>query len=221
MPMNECSNNEVRDQLPLLASGGHVASSAEVEAHVASCLACQEELRILKAARRALLRAPAMDPARIAGALPAYRQAPHSEPEVVSIESRRRRAPAWRIAAAALIVVASGTALVLRQAEDDMANRPVVASIDSSGRASPEPTAVAVQPLAGNAGPVAGASGAGAGSPAVADTGTQMTFGGGIGDLSDDELVALLAALDDEEALTPAEPDEVFPSMAVDDEEEI
>mgnify|MGYP006191373673 CR=1 FL=1 len=34
MPMSECTNSEVRDLLPLLASGGHVPSSAEVEAHV-------------------------------------------------------------------------------------------------------------------------------------------------------------------------------------------
>ena len=62
------------------------------------------------------------------------------------------------------------------------------------------------------------ASAEGAGSSA---TSAQMTFGGGLDDLSEDELVALLASLDDDDELTPADPDGVFPSLPLDGEEEI
>src|SRR5687768_3109827 len=119
MPMNECTNDTVRDVLPLLASGGQVASPAEVESHVAGCEACREELAVLRAARQALLRGPVVDVGRIAGAVPAYRSNPASDPKVVPISSRRPLPRSWRIAAAALIVVAGGTALVVRQAADD------------------------------------------------------------------------------------------------------
>src|SRR5688500_2405008 len=108
MTMNECNNDDVRDLLPLLASGGQVESSAAVEAHIAACEACRAELALLKAARQALLRAPVVDVARIARAVPAYRRLQRTDPKVVPIESRRVKAPAWRIAAAALLVVAAG-----------------------------------------------------------------------------------------------------------------
>ena len=220
MSMSECTNSEVRELLPLLASGGHVPSSAAVEAHVAACEACREELELLRAARRALLRSPTMDSARIARAVPAYARTAQSDPAVIPIDSRRRKARAWRIAAAALIVVASGTALALRQAGDDRREPTVIASGDSGGSV-----------IGGATGPFAASNTV---SPSAADVesgmltsvlkddaSTQMTFGGGLADLSEEELVALLAALDDEDVLTPEEPDDAFPSMPVDGEEEI
>ena len=219
MPMSECTNSEVRDLLPLLASGAHAPSSADVEAHVAACGSCRRELELLRSARRALLRAPTMDSARIARALPAYQGSPRAESDVVAIDSRRRKAPVWRIAAAALVVIASGTALAVRQASDGGETTPVVASGESEA------------PVIGGAtGPFAASNTVGP-SPADSqsgmftsvlrdDAGTQMTFGGGLADLSEEELVALLAALDDEDALTPVEPDEAFPAMSVDGEEE-
>ena len=220
MPMNECENNEVRDVLPLLASGGQVESSASVEVLIAGCEACREELALLKAARQALLRAPVVDAGRIARAVPAYGRAPLADPRIVPIGSRRTKAPAWRIAAAALLVVAAGTAITVRQAGDDLRTTPVVASGDSADSIVQVPVGPVV--ASDPAGPVRGdaESGTLTGVPRN-DAGTQMTFGGGLEDLSEEDLVALLAALDDSEPLAAEEPDEAFPSMSVEGEEEI
>ena len=217
MPMSECTNSEVRDLLPLLASGGHVPSSADVEAHVAACESCRDELELLRTARRALLRAPTMDAARIARAVPAYARTEQADAAVIPIDSRRRKAPAWRIAAAALIVVASGTALAVRQAGDE---RSIVAAIDSPASAVPTAAGAAGQPSASAAAGIAAPGGVAPTTRTTADTSTEMTFGGGLADLSEEELVALLAALDDEDVLTPEEPDEVVPSLSIDGEEE-
>jgi|SRR5687768_3023143 len=219
MTMNECNNDDVRDLLPLLASGGQVESSDAVEAHIAGCEACRAELALLKAARQALLRAPVVDAARIARAVPAYSRTARTDPKVVPIGSRGPKAAAWRIAAAALIVAAAGTALVVRQAGDDPRTAPVVASSDNGdsvirGAAGSVPfrDTVRLPPIGGESGRLT--------SVLRNDTGTQMTFGGGLDDLSEEDLVALLAALEEGVPLTDAEPEEAFPSMPVDGEEE-
>lgn len=219
MPMNECTNTEMRDLLPLMASGGSAALPPGLEAHLAGCADCREELALIEATRSALSRTPALDVARIARALPAYRAAGDiADPKVVPIASRRRAAPAWRIAAAALLVVGGATALAVRQASD-IAPAPVTmagveavapAGAESAGRGSG--TVPAAEP---------GAMTAGSTAPATsAPSGPQMSFGGGLDDLSEDELVALLAALDDEDVLTPTEPEGTFPSLPLDGEEE-
>ena len=216
MPMNECTNTEVRDLLPLLASGGQVESATQVEGHIAGCESCRGELAVLKAARQALLRAPVIDAARIARAVPAYRRTPATDPRIIPIDSRRKPVPAWRIAAAAAILLAAGTAVTVRQAGDDPRTAPAVTFHDSAGSI-----------IRGTVGPLVGSDPAGPlpGSAALTsvprtEVSTQMTFGGGLDDLTEEELFALLAALDEGESLTPVEPEEDLPSMSMDGEEE-
>jgi anti-sigma factor RsiW len=219
MTMNECNNDDVRDLLPLLASGGQVESPAAVEAHIAGCEACRAELALLKAARQALLRAPVVDVARIGRAVPAYSRTARTDPGVIPIESRRTRTAAWRIAAAGLIVAAAGSALVVRQAGDGPPTS-VVAAADTALSVGQGGAAGVTRGDTTNALSMSTDSGA----PAIVGTrsgdGTQMTFGGGLDDLSEEDLVALLAELEEGVPLTEAEPEEAFPSMTVDGEEE-
>ena len=218
MPMSECTRDDLRDLLPLLASGGTGPAAADAEAHVAECGACREELALILASRRALMQVPAIDIARIARAVPAYRDAAPGEAKVVPIASRRRVARVWRIAAAALIVVAGGTALVARQAADDTGP----GAVAETGAGDQLPANVSGPngaPLAAD--PVIAVGEPPASPTVAAETGAQMTFGGGLDDLSEDELVAILAALDDEEDVVPADPDSAFPAMSLDGEEEI
>ena len=97
--MSECTNGELRDLLPELMHGTLDAETRRVvEAHVASCTECAEELALLRSLRAALEPAPRVDVQRIAAAVSA--QTIH--------ERARPRAP-WRIAlAAAALVAVSG-----------------------------------------------------------------------------------------------------------------
>lgn len=220
MPMTDCTNTEMRDLLPLVACGARGGLPAGIEAHLAGCESCRAELELIEATRRALGRSPALDIGRIASALPSYRPAAiEGDPRVVSIGSRRGLAPAWRIAAAAALVIGAGaTTLAVRQAgepESVTSRTAGVEAVAPSGGASSDAgiaSLAGVEPRDSQADSAEGASG----SPGSA----QMTFGGGLDDLSEDDLVALLAVLDEDDELTPADPDGVFPSLPLDAEEE-
>lgn len=218
MPMSECTNTEMRDLLPLVASRGTAALAPGLEAHLAGCADCRDELALIEATRIALSHTSAVDVARIARSLPAYRAAGgFADPKIVPIATRRRSAPAWRIAAAALVLVGGATALAVRQASDITPAPATIAGVEAAAPAGAESvgrasgSVPAAEPTSSRAGSTA---------PATRAEGPQMTFGGGLDDLSEEELVALLAALDDENVLTPTEPEGLFPSLPLDGEEE-
>ena len=109
--MSECTNGEMRDLLPELVSGRLGAEmQLAVEAHVAECGECTEELALLRSLRPVLMGGPVVDTARIAAAVRAQ------VPAARAREATRRAAP-WRIALAAaalLAVSAIGYAVVIR-----------------------------------------------------------------------------------------------------------
>ena len=94
--MNDCSNAEIRDQLPdLLHDRLTVSARAVVIAHVDGCADCRDELELLRGVRWALVaRTPRVDIAYIVGALPKPPRAERPPP------SRQRRWADWRVAAA-------------------------------------------------------------------------------------------------------------------------
>jgi len=100
--MTDCPNGDVRDLLPDLVHD-RLAPDArrDVEAHVRSCLDCQQELGLLRGMRATLRRAPSVDVAAIVAAIPAYR-APV-----------RRSWGGWRAAAAIMILAAGGTSVAV------------------------------------------------------------------------------------------------------------
>lgn len=131
MPMNECSNDTVRDLLPLHVNGRLDGAERDlVESHLAACAECRTEVEVLGVARQALHHAPSIDVARIARALPPWRGAPTGDDRsVVPIASRRRAAPLWRIAAAALLVALGGAAFAIQQGLPD-GGEPIAAAED-------------------------------------------------------------------------------------------
>ena len=53
--MSDCPNDEIRDLLPdLLRDDFAAAERARVEAHLATCVDCTDEVALLRASRRAL-----------------------------------------------------------------------------------------------------------------------------------------------------------------------
>jgi anti-sigma factor RsiW len=212
--MSECTNGEMRDLLPELVNERLSAEmQLAVEAHVAECEECAEELALLRALRPALMREPAVDTQRIVTAVRA--QAPASARR----GSSRSTAP-WRlaIAAAALLAVSAiGYAMLTRA----RSVTPEVAAVpqpdsshgDSANRAttpSPAPAPVVATPRKAIA-PTPPQQVAGAPPPVVppATTPSMVASAGmldNLSDLSDDDVRTLTASLDGLSAVPDAEP---------------
>lgn len=193
--MSDCEDGAFRDRLPDLMHGRLAPlERARIEAHVASCDECAAELELLRAARGAYSHVPAIDTSRIAAA----------------VVRRTRRVPAravwqrpaWRIAAAIAVISVGGLSLAIaRSGVGGATDSTLVAAARDSG-----PGALAAE-----------TTGAGddartlARSPVA--TPVTLTFGGGLADLSDDELRALIASVDRVEATPPEEPEQGAPAM--------
>lgn len=108
--MSECTNGELRDLLPELVNdrlGAEIQQT--VEAHVASCTECAEELALLRALRPALMRAPVLDTQRIAAAVRERTAgAASGEAESAGRGGRGGIATRWRVAIAAAALIAVG-----------------------------------------------------------------------------------------------------------------
>ena len=190
--MFDCANVEMREVLPELAAGTLDARTrAQVEEHVASCAECASELETLKLVRGAYAAAPAIDVRRIVAALP---KAPVAAPARTTAPVRRWMD--WRVAAALTVITVGGLSVALnRGAKPDLPVQPesslpinvAKAKIDSSTtvvvlpRANdttrPEPPHTVARPSQNER--------------------VQLSFGGGVSDLDDASLKALLGALDE------------------------
>ena len=185
--MTDCPDAEIRDQLPLLVAGRlGPAERASVEAHVAACADCRAELALLRRVRAVTAAAPPIDAPRIAAA---------------ALEAARVRRPAvarsgawrgWRVpAAAAAAVVLALLAYDGRRAPDE-GERAAVA-VGRSDSARPTDSAIAAE---------GGAEG--------------LSFGGGLAELTDAELSALVASLEELDPLPADEPASVAPEIPFD-----
>ena len=202
--MIDCPNVAMRESLPeLLHEELEGDVLAEVEAHVAGCAACAAELDVLRRARAAMRGAyqPRIDTAAIVAALPRpSRRAAEGTP------TARARSPlAWRIAAALAVVSLGGLSFAV--ARSPLGHSPVAVGGDSGGAAvalpaASETTLAAATPSADG--------------PAVdARQRAGLTTGGGVSDLGDAELQALLGDLERLEAAPVAEPDALSGSRLV------
>lgn len=202
--MSDCTNLEMRDLLPDLARGALSGSSlTAIEAHVATCSACRDELALVRKALGVLSATPSVDTARIAAAV-ARSAAVRRDAAAAVAQTRRRRAstfatPGRRVWFAAASVVAIVGAAVLASSGDrrpESANvTPVMVQADSP--AAPVPM---------------GSEPAGATTPGPAAR-VELVLGGGVSDLADADLESLLEALDDVDAELDVEPTVVSPVL--------
>lgn len=103
--MGDCDNGEIRELLPEHAAGRLGGGArARVDAHLAACEPCREELALLTGARRALQRPVAIDTARIARGVIAETTArrTHAAPRRATRWSAIRLAASIALAAAGL-----------------------------------------------------------------------------------------------------------------------
>jgi len=196
--MSDCTNGELRDLLPELMHGTLDAETQRaVEAHVASCPECAEELALLRALRPALSRGPTVDVQRIAAA----------------VSARTTRAPLrsrWRapfriaIAAAALLAVGGlGYAIAMR----GRIAAPESTAVRAPAPEKPDTTRPLVAPISAPPRQVAAAPPHVA-SPIAHPLSTVANAGvlGNLSDLTDDDLRVLTASLDGLSGLPDADP---------------
>ena len=202
--MTDCPRADVRDLLPdLLNDRLDPRTRAEVEQHVASCADCAREMTLLRELHPVLSRAPAVDVTRIASAVRTSR-APKA-PVRARVVSR-----SWLQLAAGIALLLGGSAGLLLWSRAQQATTPQTAAVvDSipprdaqpvvSGRRPADTAAVVRAPAPKEAPRVASAEG--------------IVFGGGVGDLADADLEALLGDLARLDALTDVEPEPVLPDV--------
>jgi anti-sigma factor RsiW len=198
--MIDCPNGDVRDLLPdylhdRLASSERMS----VERHLAECAACRDELTLLRDLRGTLRRAPRIDVAAVAAAIPAYRPA-----------ARKSWARDWRVAAAIVAIAVGGTSIALvggKQQQRHFAasqgtpvtQAPVGGAASTTAAtlpsvASPQPHAVPPEQSVARAEP-------GAKSTSAPRDVELAVAGTNISDLSDSELSDLIGDLDSLDAV--------------------
>ena len=189
--MIDCPNGDVRDLLPeYLNDRLAPARRAEVEAHLTGCEACREELALLGDLRATMRRAPEVDVAAIATAIPPYR-AP----------VRRTWGSNWRAAAAIAAIAVGGTSIALLQQSDSNSTRAL----------GPGDTVASVPPVTRESIPsmVVRLDSPRTTRPSVVTLpsgGRELAMAGGaLGDLSDGELSTLLSDIESLDALPSTE----------------
>ncbi|HXG71725.1 MAG TPA: zf-HC2 domain-containing protein, partial [Gemmatimonadaceae bacterium] len=180
--MTKCTAVEIRESLPDLIHAGVSGAEAErIEAHVAACADCREELRVLRTVHGAAVFAPSIDTQRIVRAIPPYAGVP-----VVERPSLPGRSRPYAWLAAAGVAIALGTVMVLNSGDDDLRTVPgvspaSVAQVPTSAAPGEVPLVVVPAPPA---------------TVANAELRPALALAGGLDDLSDGSLVALMTSME-------------------------
>ena len=119
--MNKCTELDIQEMLPDLLHGKLDAEARpRVEAHVASCEECTEELEVLRTVKSASVFIPAIDVDRMVRQIPPYRMiVPATQAPA------RSRVVSWLVAASLAVVVLGGGSLLMIQ-QKPSAQRDVV-----------------------------------------------------------------------------------------------
>lgn len=196
--MNDCTSAASRDRLPdLLHDRLDPIERAAVSAHVDACADCRREVALLMELREALAAVSGpVNVERVVHALPA--------PGTVHRRARERRQTRfdWRVAAAIVVLVGGGT-FALRTIDRADPARVFVSGSDS---ASPEHTTPAV--IAGRGAERASDTmSASAHAGGVGGEATELAIGGGLSDLNDGELRALIGEIERLDVLPSEQPE--------------
>jgi anti-sigma factor RsiW len=110
--MNKCTDSDIQEMLPDLLHGAlDEAEKVRVDAHIATCESCQEDLDVLRTVKSAAVFAPSIDVDGVVRQIAPYRAI---VPAVGA--PARTRVASWLVAATlALFVVGGGSVLMTRQ----------------------------------------------------------------------------------------------------------
>jgi len=202
--MTDCPNAEMRDRLPdLLHERLDASARAVVITHVDGCDDCRAELMLLREASVALTSdVRAVDITSITRVV-IGRTAGAQEP------TRRRRARSpwmdWRLAASIAVLAVGGASFAVVRARQ----QPVAAAVPAAvSQAVPAP--VSEQVASDTQRPAVHAT-----PTSAAAANAELSAAGGVGDLSDSDLRALLDDLQSIDAMPSAEPEPVTVRVAI------
>jgi anti-sigma factor RsiW len=111
--MNKCTESAIQEMLPDLLHGRLAADvRRRVEAHLATCEECREDLKVLRTVQSAAVFAPMIDVDRVVRRIPPYRT-------IVPAVERPARPPrvSWLVAATLVAIVGVGSLVVMRPDE--------------------------------------------------------------------------------------------------------
>jgi anti-sigma factor RsiW len=196
--MNRCTDSDIQELLPDLLHGTLGADArGQVEAHLATCGECREELDVLRTIKTAAVFAPRIDVDRVVRQIPPYRT-------IMPVTERpvRTRVVSWLVAATMAIVVIGGGSLVLM--------RPNVAKVPPRSVSTQLPPAPnPAESAASSRIPAAGATGRTAVVSAPPHP-RALALAANVDDLSDGDLVQLMNEMNRFDALPASEPDPVI-----------
>lgn len=193
--MNRCTEVDVQEMLPDLLHGKlDVRARARVEAHVAACEDCAEDLEVLRTVKSAAVFIPAIDVDRVVRKIPPYRViVPAAQVPA------RSRVVSWLVAASLAVVVLGGGSLLMIQ------QKPMVRSV-ARYDGGPDQRRVAPRLPLTKPGNTAGQK-----PPAVLESRPHaLAMATGVDGLSDNNLRQLMNDMDSFDALPTTEPEPVI-----------
>ena len=135
--MNKCTENEIKELLPDLLHRTLAADTrSRVEAHLASCEECREELEVLRTVQSAAVFAPVINVDSVVRRIPPYQK-------IVPVVERpaTTRVVSWLVAAAMAIAVVGGGSLVLARRDVGSGAVAIRPAPSDSAQATSDPSA--------------------------------------------------------------------------------
>lgn len=201
--MNKCSETEIQEMLPDLAHGSLEGRDRQrVEAHLATCESCREDLDVIRTVKSAAVFAPTIDVAGVVRHIPPYR----TILPVVEKPARTKMVQ-WLVAAAVLVAVVGGGSAILTKQLRNRAQPVAVGAPESIKMVTPTPKAPEQASTVPTPSVTAVAAQA---QPQVLALSTDLA------DLSDGNLVQLMNDMDQFDALPAVELDPVIAVDSVD-----
>jgi anti-sigma factor RsiW len=197
--MNKFTELDIKEMLPDLLHGKLDADArAQVEAHVASCGECAEELEVLRKVKSAAVFSAAIDVDRVVRQIPPYRAiVPGTRVPAGS------RLVSWLVAASLVVVVLGGGSLLMIQ------KRPTLAPAATAGN-SRLPAGGSAQTKPVDAAPIVAPSGTDISAKPAAHA---LALATSVDALSDNSLRQLMNDMNGFDALPVTEPG---PAISVD-----
>jgi hypothetical protein len=196
--MNKCINSDIQEMLPDLLHGTLADDARKrVEAHVATCESCQEDLDVLRTVKSAAIFAPSIDVDGVVRQIPPYRTI------VPAVERpASTRVVSWLVAASLALVVLGGGSVLMIQSKDSRVSSStaynkvpsqIAKSPDETKLSSPESIVVSKPDV-----------------PVVLPHPHALALAAEADGLSDGNLVRLMNDMDGFDALPGSEPDPVI-----------
>jgi anti-sigma factor RsiW len=191
--MNSCANSAIQDMLPDVLHGTLEKGDRErVDAHLAGCDYCREELRVLTAVNAAAVFAPQIDATQVARRIPPYRRI-----EPAFERSVRPRFVTWLVAASLALVVAGGGSVLMTRGP----SQPAASSVAITAP-MPAPESVVATLDTPVRSPAA--------TTGAARSQHSLALAADVDGLSDGGLVQLMSEMKEFDALPATEPEPVF-----------